>query len=196
MVNSSEADAEIASLLKQAQSRYQEGALPATLALYRQVLIADPRNMSALQGIGILYGQSGRFHQAVKFLSAAADVQPDDFAVHYNLGKALQALNQPEAALASYHKTLSLRSDYVPAYNNRGNVLRDLHRYVEALGDYDRALSLRPDFAEAHFNRGNLLKSLNRYEEALAAYDTALSLGMKSVELQNERSDVLSQLGH
>ncbi|MEJ2652260.1 MAG: tetratricopeptide repeat protein [Gammaproteobacteria bacterium] len=195
MTKSSEVDDEITSLLKLAQSRHQQGGLPEALALYRQVLIADPRNADALQGIGVLYGQSGRFEQSVKFLFAATDVQPENFAAHYNLGKALQALNQSEAALASYNKTLSLRPEYIPAYNNRGNVRRDLRRYAEALGDYDQALSLKSDYAEAHFNRGNALTSLQRYQEALAAYDTALSLGIASAEIHNARGVALCRLG-
>ncbi|MDZ4263955.1 MAG: tetratricopeptide repeat protein [Pseudomonadota bacterium] len=180
--------------LNQALSLHQQGKLAGALELYRLVLKAEPNNITALQYMGILYGQTGRFEEALTAFSQACAVQPDDFSMHYNRGKALQELHRYEQALESYNRTLSLNASYIDGYNNRGIVLSKLRRDQESLTNYDAALLLNPGFAAAHINRGSVLTEMKRYREALVSFDQALSIDSTLAEAFNNRGLVLAAL--
>ncbi len=137
----------------------------------------------------------GRYEEALRFITAACAIQPDDYIVHCNQGKVFQELKRYAEALASYDRTLSLKSDYAPAYYNRGSVLYDLQRNEDALASYDKAIALIPGYAEAYNNRGNVLKDLQRYAEALASYDKAIALNPGYALAYNNRGTALEQLG-
>lgn len=191
----SQTDPRLHKQLNQALSSHQEGKLARALTLYRQVLKSEPKNIMALQYLGILYGQTGRFEEALTVFSKACAVQPDDFSMHYNRGKALQELHRYEPALESYNRTLSLNAHYIDGYNNRGIVLGKLRRYEDSLASYDTALRLNPNFAAAHINRGSVLTQMQRYSEALASFDTALAIDSTLAEAFNNRGLALAALG-
>jgi tetratricopeptide (TPR) repeat protein len=156
-----------------------------------------------LQYLGILYGQTGRFEEALTVFNKACAVQPDDFSMHYNRGKALQELHRYELALESYNRTLSLNTNYIDVYNNRGIVLGKLRRYEESLASYDTALRLEPNFAVAHINRGSVLTEMQRYSEALASFDQALANYDRAITLNPDyaaahknRADILIEMRH
>ncbi len=86
-----------------------------------------------------------------------------------NRGVALQALNRPDDALASYERALAIRPTFAPALSNRGNALCSLGRFQQALMSYDQALVLQPEYPEALQNRGTALQALGRHAEALKA---------------------------
>ncbi len=139
--------------------------------MYQQVLKIDPHNFTALQGMGILNGQFGRFEEALKFITAAVIVRPDDFAIHYNQGVALQELKRHAEALGSYDNVLTLNPNLAEAHVNRGNVLQELQRYEEALVSYDNALALQPDNAKANKNKGIIKLLLGEYLEGWPLYE-------------------------
>jgi tetratricopeptide (TPR) repeat protein len=92
----------------------------------------------------------------------------------WEIGNALSALGQTEAAIASYDQALAIKPDDHKAWYNRGLALSDLGQKEAAIASYDQALAINPDKDEAWFNRGNSLKALGRYEEALASFDKSL----------------------
>jgi Flp pilus assembly protein TadD len=141
-----------------------------------------------------LFGQLGRFEEALKFFTQAGAVQPNNFAVQFNRGKALKELKRYDEALSAYEQALSLKPDFAEAYNNRGNVLKDLKRYDEALVSYGKATVLKPDYANAYNNQGATLVILQRHDEALASYDKALSLHPAYAEAYNNRGTALEHL--
>src|SRR5262249_15233048 len=106
-------------------------------------------------------------------------------------GNALLELKRPDAALTSFDRALTIRSDHAEALNNRGIVLREFNRLEEAVASYDRALATRPDYRDAHNNRGNALRELNRLDEALASYDRAIQLDPEHGEHRFNRSLLL-----
>src|SRR3569832_1847898 len=70
---------QIAAALRLALNRQQEGRLAEALGMYEQVLGIDPNNFEALQGLGVLYGQLGRFEEALHYLQSACLSRPKDF---------------------------------------------------------------------------------------------------------------------
>jgi hypothetical protein len=57
-------------------------------------------------------------------------------------------------AIDAFSKAISLKPDFVEAYNNMGNALKDQEKLDEAIEAYNKAISLKPDYAEAYSNIG------------------------------------------
>ena len=63
-------------------------------------------------------------------------------AAYSNRGRAKNALEQYESALADCNEAIRLKSDYAAAYKNRGIAYAGLGKIQEAKADYQTALKL------------------------------------------------------
>jgi tetratricopeptide (TPR) repeat protein/ADP-heptose:LPS heptosyltransferase len=115
---------------------------------------------------------------------------------HFNRGNILSALEQFEAALASYDAAIANDADYAEAYCNRGLALAELGQLDAALISFEQAIAIKPDLAEAHSNRGNALMTLNQWKAALASFDRAIALRAGYNEAHYNRGNALLALEH
>ena len=81
-----------------------------------------------------------------------------------------------EEAIEAYNKVLSIRPNYVDAYNNMGNTLKKQGKLEEAIEAYNKVLSIKPDYVDAYFNMGNALQDQGKLEEAIEIYNKALAI--------------------
>jgi superkiller protein 3 len=133
--------------------------------------------------------------EALRYLTAGVALQPQEPAVHYNLGHALARLNRPADALSALQKAVELKPDFYQAHANLGQALSELGKPEEAIVACDTAIRLKPDLAEAHNNRGFALSKLGRQWEALDAYRTAAGLAPTHAQIQVNLGAVLGELG-
>lgn len=162
--------------LERAVSFHQRGEFAQARQLYEQVLQALPFDFNALHLLGVLEIQTGNPAMAVELIGRAIDINGQDAAAHYNLGKALRELGQLSAALESYDQAVRFDSRNADAWYNRGNVLRDLGKHQGAIDSFSHAVRLKPDHAAAFNNRGDAQRELGQYQAALESYDKALAL--------------------
>ena len=181
-------------LVQQGLNLHQRGNLNDAQNIYEQILSIQENNFDALQLLGALFAQVKKYPEAIKFLSKAIIVNPNDAGCFSNLGISFQKLRRLEEALSSYDKAISLQADYAEAYSNRGAVLQELKRLDEALSSYDKAITIKGDYAEAFNSRGTVLEELKRLEEALSSYDKAISINKDYTELYYNRGNVLHKL--
>ena len=181
-------------LVQQGLNLHQSGNLNDAQNIYEQILSIQENNFDALQLLGALFAQVKKYPEAIKFLSKAIIVNPNDAGCFSNLGISFQKLRRLEEALSSYDKAISLQADYAEAYSNRGAVLQELKRLDEALSSYDKAITIKGDYAEAFNSRGTVLEELKRLEEALSSYDKAISINKDYTELYYNRGNVLHKL--
>lgn len=195
-MNSLPSNSDVAMQLKQAVACQRQGDLPKAQWLFQQVLAVDPYNFSALDGMGLLLGQAGRFEEALNCFTRASIVQPNEFAVYFNCGTALKELGRHEDALASFDKTLSLNPNFAEAYGSRGSVFNSLGRFDEALASFDQAIVCNAKYANAHNNRGAVLhKIFKRHDEALVSLNKAIALKPRFAEAHYNRALLLSAMG-
>ena len=166
----------INALIGQALQNFQARNFEEAKKKLTYVLNVQPKNLAALEILGIICSNSGNLKQAVKHFEKIIKIKPDYHLAWSNRGNALLELKQYDQALASYDKAISLKPDYHSAWYNRGNALKELKQYDQALASYDKAISLKPDYHIAWSNRGNALLELKQYDQALASYDKAISL--------------------
>ena len=144
--------------------------------LFNDVLRVQPRHVGALNLLGIVLIQRGRFVEAENYLRLALQENATSDATLYNYGIVLKALNRPVEALQSFSQALAINPAAAETWNNRGTVFNDLRRYDEAIGDFANAIELQPQYAEAFCNKGKALAICKRLHEALAAFETATAL--------------------
>jgi tetratricopeptide (TPR) repeat protein len=90
----------------------------------------------------------------VRHFRAAAHIEPDSAAAHFNLGTALTVAGDYESAVLEYQRALTLKKDYAQAHNNLGSILLATGKVAEALPHLNEAIRLDPNNVQAHYNAG------------------------------------------
>ena len=85
--------------LSNAQKLHLQGNLNLAESAYRDILKINPDNSSALNLLGLIFYQTGRYKDAINLISRAIKISPNFYLYHNNLGKVLSSLNQFEACL-------------------------------------------------------------------------------------------------
>ena len=182
-------------LFQQALNLHQRGQLNEAEDGYRTILRAYPEHPDCKHFLGVLRFQQGRHEEALKHISAALKVQPNNISALANYAFVLISIGRFDQALASYDKVLAIEPNYFDALLNRGNILLELKRFDEALASYESALAIKPNSVDLLKNRGIVLVKLKRLEEALASYDKALAIKPEYMDALANRGSVLLALG-
>jgi tetratricopeptide (TPR) repeat protein len=95
---------------------------------------------------------------------------------HYERGLALEADDQPAAAMVAYQRALAGRPDLADACNNLGRLHHDQDQLGDAESLYRLAICADGHVGLYWFNLGVVLEDLGRCAEAIKAYEHALQL--------------------
>jgi len=132
-----------------------------------------PNDPMAHYYLGRLYYTIQHFPQAVTELEWAVRLDASFVKGYDNLGLALEAIGNEEAAMEAYHKAIELneqqklRNEW--PYLNLGKFLTTKNRYQESLQLLEKAAQANPKSAEACYALGKVLNKLGRNAEALEA---------------------------
>jgi hypothetical protein len=181
-------------LRRQAEISFGDGDLDGAERLCADILAGRPDDFDALHLLGMLHFQRQRMVEALRFLSAALEVNSTSSDAMSNLGLALHASGRFEEAVASYRDALELAPGHPEIRYNLGNALLELGRIDEALASYDAVLAGAPGHAGALVNRGNALLRLNEPVRAIASYDAALETMPGHPRILTNRGHALRRL--
>jgi len=190
----SRTEAQAHQLFGQGLAFHQIGRLEEAAAMYEQAIKGHPFHYDALHLLGVTALQSNHPKRAAELIGKAIEIFPDNPHFHSNRGTALHALNQLDAAVASYDRAIAITPDFAEALFNQGLALADLNKFDAAIASYDRAIALKPDYAEAHCNRGNALMRLGQIHAAVLSYDTAIKINAYFAEAFCNRGLALAEL--
>jgi protein O-GlcNAc transferase len=186
---------EPAALIEEGIRLQREGALAEAADRFAQALRLEPAHVDALHRLAQVACQQGQFAAGVDYARQALTLDPQRPRTLILLGMALERLQRPLDALASFDRAVACAPDLADAHANQGDALVALGRQAEAVTSYDRALALAPDGIENWCNRGAALHDLRRYEEALASYDRALALKRDFAQVHFNCGNALALLG-
>lgn len=182
-------------LLQDAAQRHGNGDFAGAELLYRAALHREPHPIGQ-HLLGALLHQSGRFDEAISFLSKAAAALPEDSELLGNYGAALVSANRPEEALVTLDRAIARGlSASAPVLVNRSAARRALGDFAGALADAEQAIALEPDMAGAYANAGAALQSLGRLREAVACFTQGLERHPGEAVLETNVGALLFQLG-
>ncbi|MHA1564641.1 MAG: tetratricopeptide repeat protein [Alphaproteobacteria bacterium] len=186
---------EAADHLRRAVQSHQQGDVLAARHHYQQVLTHHPRNIDALNLLGVLLHQQGDLDTAADYLARAIKQHAATPELHYNLGNIRRDQQQHTQAAACFRKARALNPDYFEAIYNLGVVLHQLGQDNEAIEHLERALSLNDRFADGHGLLADIRLGRAEHALAIAGYEKALALDPNLYESHNNLAVVLSQTG-
>ncbi|KAL7055677.1 hypothetical protein AAHC03_022774 [Spirometra sp. Aus1] len=168
----------------EAKNNYSEA-----LHFFQKAVEVQPNDMGAHINVGRTFVNLDLYKEAEEAYTRALDyfpkprkgmtyhtrVSPKDLTVFINLANLL--VKDParlEEADALLRRAISLREDYVDAYQNRGSLLVRLQRFSEAEQMYRTGLKHQPRNVALLYNLGVVLLETNRTEEAYLNFHKAL----------------------
>lgn len=89
-------------LFAQGRAAQQSGDWPRAQEYFARILVANPRHVAALNGMGVVHAQTGRIEESYAYFNRALAIDPQAAHLYNNLGYALllgQRLPEAEAAL-------------------------------------------------------------------------------------------------
>lgn len=167
---------QLSTLFMRGFALHQQGQLTEANSAYQQVIGIDRSHFDATHMSGVIALQTGNHSSAFELLKTAAQLQPNNDAVHINLALLFQTHGQADLALQCINRAITLNPSNPIAWNNRGNLLQDANHLNEALSSFNKAIDQFPQYIDAHNNRGNLLLKMKRHDEACNSFKTALEL--------------------
>jgi tetratricopeptide (TPR) repeat protein len=162
--------------LIRARELHAAGRLLNAAEAYRQALICDPRNQSALLGLSLIARQSNQILPALRLARAALAAAPANAVAWANYADILSALGQPLPAKAVYRRAIALDPRIAAAHYGLGNCIASQSNYASALTCFEAAICFNPHLADFHFARAFTLGKLGRHTDAAHAYRRALTL--------------------
>ena len=164
---------DLSKLLTQAAKLLRDGQLPATQALYEQILAHHPE---ALQQAAALALQYKNPQLALACLDRAITLEPQKSGLYFLRGLALEDLHQPDDALASLQQAVKIKPDYAEAYNHIGIILHDQKHFEQAAANFRNAILYKPGDSGAYNNLGTTLRALGDLAGAQQQYSRAVLL--------------------
>ncbi|MBZ5566812.1 MAG: tetratricopeptide repeat protein [Acidobacteriia bacterium] len=134
------AQSDPAALIKQARKLNSEGHQDQALALYTQVLQADPNSYDAHLGAGIVLDLDGKYDEARQHLAKAIDLAPTEKKSQAQRNMAFSYAFEGKAADAARYEQ-PLYDEYIAKGNffNAGEIANELARIYLESGDLDNA---------------------------------------------------------
>ncbi len=136
----------------------------------------DEAMASATREIGEAYMRQGDYTSALRELTKAESLNPEDPFVHNDLGLCYMAKKHMPDAISHFQKAVALKPSYTPARNNLGAAYLAVEEWDKAIETFKEitkdALYATPQFplsnlGLAYYKKGDYQTSLQYYKEAL-----------------------------
>lgn len=155
------------------------------------------KEATARMQMGVTYLQQKNLPAAMRELTRAAELDPENPEIDMTLGLAYQARGDLGKAEEYMRSAIRKNPDYSAARNNLGNVLSLQGRSEEAIREYEKAVSnvLYPTPEYGYYNMGREYARLKDLSKAEAMYQRAIALRPSYVEAYRDLAKVQSEKG-
>lgn len=149
-----------------------------------EVLANSTEDASALQLLGIIRREQGRYSEAEAFYRRSLARQPNQAHVHFNLGNLMRAQGRLPDAIAEHREAIRLKPNYLDAYLGLALSLSESGDHAAAAQSCRALLRVQPNHLAAKQALSIELCELGRPEEAEGILRQALALGLKDSRQQ------------
>lgn len=178
----------IASLIKDKQ--YDDASL-----ILKEMLNRNPNDIRALNGIGIIEGNSGNYSDALTNFEKALSVDPLSIQTLLNKIVTLRKLELDKEALEVVGEVLKLDPGNIQALNDKGIILSKLGHTDEALKLFDELLIQDKNNIITLYHKGSLLGAQCKYEQALGIFNNVINIKPDFTEAWCDKGTTLFFLG-
>jgi protein O-GlcNAc transferase len=161
---------DISKAIKTAIEHLQAGNLQEAEYMFKDILMIQPDNVSALHFLGVIYYQQKNCDSSIEYIKKALQFAPDYVDAYNNLGIVLQQAHRLDEAILCYQKALELKPHFDRAYYNLGTALKEKGLINDAIHAYRKALEVNPMSADAYTNLGNILLEKGQDDEAIDCF--------------------------
>jgi tetratricopeptide (TPR) repeat protein len=134
-----------------------------------------PRAPDVLVNLGVATMDSGDIAGALPNFQMAIVADPGFAPAHFNLGRALIALQRPDEAIPALAEAARLQPQKAENISMLATAYASAKRLSEAAESFQRSLALSPDHPIANHNLGVVLQELNRPSEAIPYFERAIA---------------------
>lgn len=126
--------------------------------------------------------QAGQYERAIDFFQKAAELNPANPEIHYNLANTHLAAGHVDHAVAAYHRVFDHDPNHASALNNLGLAFKKAGDLPRAEDSLKKAVALRPDNALFHNNLGTTLQAQQKYQAAVEHFKHAIAVHPENAE--------------
>jgi protein O-GlcNAc transferase len=189
-------------IFSRAKAAHDAGNVTEAEPLYKQLLNIAPGHPDVLHLLGALYGQTGRFDDAIAKVSGdpsyhynygnvllqmkrwdeaatafgrSLEIAPKNPDAAFNLGLVLKQGGRLDDAEQAFRRVISLNADHADALAELSESLGQTGKLGEAITLQERAITLKPNTANFHFNLGMLFLKSRNWDSALASFNKTLA---------------------
>jgi len=142
--------------------------------------------------------KAGKNQAAAKLAKQIVTKDPNNYAVHYYLGKAYLADNRGELALMEFktvneHALFDSSLPEIPFRKEFAELLTKYNQNDAALREYLLLTKLDPATSDNYFNAGRLYEKTNRKDLALSVYKKCIALNPKNAKAHASLGYILFQ---
>jgi tetratricopeptide (TPR) repeat protein len=124
--------------------------LDKAIEFYTQEIEDDPRNASAYDWRGMVWGERKEFDKAIADYDRSIAINPGRAFPWNNRGTCHSAKKDFDKAIADYNEAIELDPDHALAFDNRGIARMNLKEYEKALADFAHSIELKPEFVSPY----------------------------------------------
>jgi tetratricopeptide (TPR) repeat protein len=154
---------------------YQKKIEGALLELKRATEL-NPKNFDAWNTMATLYMDKKRYTEAKECYAKASELDPSCAQAHFGLGYCLLMLDDGEAGLKAFGRSLELNPKDWKALHIVAMVHNDAGRYVDAINALDTAIAIHANSAEVWACKAKAHYALGHWKQALESYNKELEL--------------------
>ena len=157
----------------------RNGALPEALALARQLVSANAKDVEARQLLAICLARTGSVVEAEREFTHALQLAPDHPHVLSNLATLLRSAGRVHEAIPLWRRATAANPGHLQAWMDLGAAELSIDHHREAAAAFERALALQPSARAWHY-LGNARRAGGELALAEAAFRNALALDPRS----------------
>lgn len=173
---------DINELFNNAVILYNENNYRDAFTLCDTILKTDPKHAECLYMFGLLYMKSGNFDLAIKYISQAESINPNNPLYLNTLGLAYSKKDRTGEAEKFFLKSIELKPEFIKPYLNHAKLCKKKNEIEKAETIYRQALKLDPNSVIALNNLGNILAEKKDFEGSISCYDKILKTNPDQVE--------------
>ncbi|MFO1482873.1 MAG: tetratricopeptide repeat protein [Verrucomicrobiaceae bacterium] len=168
-------------LIDKANESYMSKDFEAAARFYEDALRAEPKNVTALVGLGIARQRMDKHADAEVALQKALAYDPVNEPAAFALGVTYFKQERWKDAMSYFEKSLTARPNNASGRHYLGIIATKLNLLERAEREFKTALAIDPAYGEAHFNLAVLYVTWDppQWDKARAEYDEALKKGVK-----------------
>jgi tetratricopeptide (TPR) repeat protein len=141
---------------------------------YLLLIKLQPNKADYYYWAGKLFSERNRRDMAENYLKKAAELNPRDGKIHYELGLMLYRDKKTSEARAELEAALKYQQDNAQAYFYLGKLQKDAKNYQDALGAFEKAARDAQFKVKALVERGGCFMSLNAVDKAIPELERAV----------------------